>query len=172
MHDLYLDILIKRPEIIHDLHARLLHAVHQIQTDTHDLAVAFPDWSNTPGEFGLLFRLFGTNEQILDAFRNYVSSLVEHNLIRLFPVLPVPHSEKKVCFARDQSGNKFGLSAAKRRVRRGTTQETTLATPMRPTHWLNALSSSGQSFRIVIKKMSSPQQGGHRYGLGLLVPEF
>lgn len=172
MRDLYMDILIKRPAIIHDLHSRLIHAVHQVQTTEHDLAVSFPDWRNELGEFGMIFRLFGSNQQILETYRSYVAALVDHDLIRLFPILPVPQTDRKVCFARDQHGKKAGPAALRRRIRRGATTDMTLSAPRPNTHWLQALSSGGHQFQLVIRKTTSERQGGHGYGLGLLVPEF
>lgn len=171
MRELYMDVLIKRPEIARDLHARLLHAAHQVQTDSWDLAVSFPDWRKNPGEFGLLFRLFGANQQILDAYRGYVAVLVENELIRLFPVLPVPQTQRATCFARDQHINKSGPAAARRRVRRGGAEEVP-AMPRRCTHWLNLRSSSGHTFALAVRKCNSAQQGGHQYGLGFLLPDF
>lgn len=173
MHTLYMDIMIKRPEIIHDLHARLLYGVHQMQTDDAALAISFPDWKGTPGEFGLLFRVFATTQQLLESYRSHVGKLAERDLIRFFPILPVPATDKMVCFGRDQSHEKFGKAAARRRERRGGTKEPfTAITPKQITHWLHIQSSSGHEFRLVIRKFSDSRLGGHQYGLGLLVPDF
>ena len=55
----YLDILLREPTIGHQLHARLLLAAHARIANGDDIAVSWPDWRATPGEFGLMFRVFG-----------------------------------------------------------------------------------------------------------------
>ena len=55
----YLDILLREPTIGHQLHARLLSAAHARIANGDDIAVSWPDWRQTPGEFGLMFRVFG-----------------------------------------------------------------------------------------------------------------
>jgi uncharacterized protein YfaA (DUF2138 family) len=174
MRDIYMDILIREAKIFHNLHARLLHAVHQVQTDDAALAVAFPDWKASPGEFGLLFRVLSPEHRLLEAYRNHIDKLVKYELVRLFPILPAPVTNKTVCFARDQALGKFSQAAARRRERRGNgggipMQRAQTATA---THWLRMQSSRGNEFRMVIRKTSTERQGGRQYGLGLLVPDF
>ncbi len=175
----YLDILLREPTIGHQLHARLLSAAHARIANGDDIAVSWPDWRTTPGEFGLMFRVFG----LPSALTNYttaVGALVERGLIRLFPVATVPETSASVCFARDRGVDKASPSRLTRLRARAAARGETVPPEMlevkaaRPRHFLWMQSTTtGQNFSLsIVRQPSSKADGGRNYGLGLQVPEF
>lgn len=175
----YLDMMIREATISHDLHARLLTAVHYQIKAGHSLGVTWPDWKGTPGEFGLLFRVFG-DPSGLQAFLGLIEPLLKANLIRAFPVSAVPETDSRVLFARDRKLDKFSPSSETRRNNRAGDQRAVSPEqkPVRPSkkpHFLPMLShTTSRSFLIYITKHSTTidRQGGREYGLGQSLPDF
>lgn len=175
----YLDMMIREATISHDLHSRLLTAVHFQIKAGHTLGVTWPDWKGTPGEFGLLFRAFG-EPPALQAFHEMIQPLLKANLIRAFPMSSVPDTDARVLFARDRKLDKFSPSSEARRISRAGDRQTlsTEQKPVRPSkrpHFLPMLShTTSRSFLIYITKHSSTSDrpGGREYGLGKSLPDF
>lgn len=175
----YLDILLREPTIGHDLHARLLAAAHFRIANGDTLAVSWPDWRNTPGEFGLLFRVFGT-EKALDSYKEAIGQLISAQLVRLFGISPVPDATGKVCFERERNTEKkFSPSRALRRQTRALArgEEVPLqkqTNAPRPNHYLWMQSKTTQkNFALsIVRKPSGSAEGGRNYGLGFELPDF
>lgn len=173
----YLDVMLRSSEIAHDIYARLLVAVHYRIKAGDVLAVAWPDWSNDHGEFGFLFRIFGSEIALAEYSRGIVV-LQNHDLIRLFPILSTPQVAKRVVFCRDRSMDHFSPSVAKRLERRAKLRSeiySPKAVPQRKCHYLPVQSSSTQEkFNLFIRReiVDADQSGGHQYGLGYAVPDF
>lgn len=171
----HLDILLREPTIGHQLHARLLAAAHVCIARGAGLAVSWPDWRGTPGEFGLLFRVFGT-EADLAAYSAAITPLVEANLIRLFPIGTPPATDRQVMFFRDRKLDKFTASRTARRLRRGHDCEPqrTTAPSVRPHFLIMQSQSTQQAFSLYVRRAEakSASDGGRQYGLGQLVPDF
>lgn len=175
----YLDILLREPTIGHELHARLLVAAHFRIANGDELAVSWPDFRNTPGEFGLLFRVFGS-AQALGSYIEAIAPLTAGQLVRLFPVSPVPDVTGKVCFERERTLEKqFSPSRAARRQRRALARgeaapPVTQTSAARPKHFLWMQSkTTEQTFALsIVRKPSGSADGGRNYGLGFELPDF
>lgn len=176
----YVDLMIREGSVAHDLHARLLLAVHQKVAAGETLAAAWPDWRDLPGEFGLVFRVFGSNAA-LASYLGTVTPLATAGLLRLYPVQPVPETATSVRYLRDRSHDKLSPAAARRLARRATArgetwQSTHDGNPRDAgNHYLVIPSVSQQQlFRFYIRRdraRGSDTSGAH-YGLGHALPEF
>ena len=175
----YLDILLREPTIGHQLHARLLLAAHARIANGDAFAVSWPDWRQTPGEFGLMFRVFGEPSSLAN-YAQAVAVLVERGLIRLFPVAVVPETSASVCFVRDRGVDKTAPSRlARLRARAAARGEPGPEIPVdskarRPRHFLWMQSTTtGQNFALsIVRQQTSKADGARSYGLGVQVPDF
>ncbi len=175
----YLDILLREPTIGHQLHARLLSAAHARIANGDDLAVSWPDWRQTPGEFGLMFRVFG-QPSALTNYTQAVDVLVERGLIRLFPVAAVPETRASVCFARDRGVDKSAPSRLARLRARAAARGESIpefqqeGKARRPRHFLWMQSTTtGQNFALsIVRQPTGKTDDASSYGLGVLVPDF
>lgn len=179
-HTHYVDLMIREGEIAHDLFSRLLLALHHRNVAGGGLAIAWPDWRSRPGEFGLLCRVFGDEVQ-LAAYLDYVEPLVAANLVRAYPVTPVPETERKVRFVRDRSHDKLSPSAARRLAARASARGEVWVSAQdgKPRkagdHYLAIQSASkAQAFRLYIRRdeASKSDPTGANYGLGYVLPNF
>jgi CRISPR-associated protein (Cas_Csy4) len=177
-HSHYLDIMIRTPAIAHDLFARLVMVTHRHIKRGDALAIAWPDWSDTRGEFGFLFRVFGA-AQALDRYRQAIQPLQDAALVRVFPSAAVPMVTKQVVFFRDRSLDRFSPSAARRLARRASQRGEVYSpkpAPIQQNHYLLLQSASGDNthFNLFVhkKKNGIGFAGGHQYGLGYAVPDF
>lgn len=172
-----MDVMLRSLEIAHDLHARLLIAIHYRIQAGDELAVSWPDWKNNGGQFGFVFRVFG-NEDALGEYAKVIDTLKKHELIRMFPCLPVPAHTSKVVFARDRERDKFSPSATRRMEKRAQQRGEIFvpnAPPTKVCHFLTVLSaSSSQKFCMYVRRdvEGREQESGNQYGLGHLVPNF
>lgn len=176
----YFDVVIRMPEITHELHGRLLHLVHStIRRDHVQLAASWPDMKHK--DFGFVFRVFGTPDA-LDSFIPACAPLVERKMVRLYPPAPIPgHAIIDHYFARDRRNEKntegFHKRVIARCSRRGVEQYKP-RTPIAghyPLYLTIQSGSTGQAFTIYIKRIdgSAPEgAGGNNYGLGLNLPSF
>jgi CRISPR-associated endoribonuclease Cas6/Csy4 subtype I-F len=176
----YVDLMIREGTVAHELHARLLLAVHQKVAAGETLAVTWPDWRSRPGEFGLIFRVFGSEEH-LASYLKTVGPLSVAELMRFYPVLPVPETSSVVRFVRDRSHDKLSPTAARRLARRAAErgeiwQSTHNGKPREAgDHYLTIPSSSQQQvFRFYILRDggTGTDPAGASYGLGHALPEF
>lgn len=177
----YVDIMIREGVLAHELHARLLLAVHyRVAAAGGKLAVAWPDWRDRPGEFGLLFRVFGA-EDALSGYLETIAPLAVAALVRPYPVLPVPGSAATVRYLRDRSYDKLSPSAARRLAERaaarGETWKSTHADNVRSggDHYLTIPSASrNQMFRCYVRRDRGAVDAtsGSSYGLGYALPDF
>lgn len=176
----YVDLMIREGSVAHELHARMFLAVHQRVAAGDALAAAWPDWRGQPGEFGLVFRVFG-NEVQLASYLGVVAPLVAAGLVRAYPVLPVPDRPATVRFLRDRSHDKLSPAAARRLTRRAAArgeawQSTQQGKPRDAgDHYLDIPSTSQQQmFRFYIRRdrASDGDRGGASYGLGHALPDF
>lgn len=173
----YLDISIRAGNIAYELFARLLTAVHHHITAGNNVAVSFPDWKGTPGDFGLVFRVFGSESE-LKTYLLRIAILNREELLTIGHCLPVPETDRYVVFARDRSVDKFSDANVRRLKRRAeargelfSLKEQTYSVP----HYLPMLSTtSGKPFHLFVKKYPGGKAciGGKQYGLGYVVPEF
>lgn len=179
----YVDIMIREGAICHQLHARLLMGVHYgINNSGLALAASWPDWKAQPGEFGLLFRVFG-DESGVKSYLDLVDPLLAAGLVRAFPIAPVPDTKGRVVFVRERQMDKLSPSRTARRVRRAAARgESTDAAsnveasrPQKSPHFLRLNSTStGHEFCLFVSRRSSATEsaGGQSYGLGLALPDF
>lgn len=175
----YLDIMIREAAVSHDLHARLLTAVHYKIKEGCRLGVTWPDWRGEPGEFGLLFRVFG-DQGGLAGVQTMIDPLVKAGLVRPFPVMAVPETTARVAFIRDRKLDKFSPSRAVRRKRRAAGRgeaivETQDSRPEKRPHFLKMLShTTSLSFLLYVTRRpgAADRQGGNEYGLGRSLPDF
>ena len=177
----YVDIMIREGGLAHELHARLLLAIHYRSAASGvKLAAAWPDWRDRPGEFGLLFRVFGT-EETLSGYLETIAPLAAAALVRPYPVMPVPESATTVRYLRDRSHDKLSPSAARRLAKRssgrGETWQSTHADKPRSgsDHYLIIPSASrNQMFRCYVQRDRGPidNTSGANYGLGYALPDF
>ena len=175
----YLDIMTREATISRELHARLLTAMHYQIKAGHTMAAAWPDWKNTLGEFGLVFRAFG-NEVSLQGLTASIEPLLKANLVRLFPVALVPETSKTMLFVRDRKNDKHSPSNIARRLRRAAQRgeaipEQTTSRPARMPHFLKMLSlTTSETFPLFVTRTSVAvdRLGGHEYGLGYALPDF
>ena len=174
----HLDILIRSAHIDRELHARLLLLTHRMLAHgEHTLAVAWPDWGDAPGEFGLLFRLFG-EEAGLALFDGQLDGLRERKLIRSYPVAAVPASASTVAYLRHRTIEKHTPGFAARQARRN--ERLGAPKPSRQPQAINCHSlemqsvSTGRSYALFLKRdVAAPEgAGGRQYGLGLTLPDF
>lgn len=175
----YLDVMLKLPEAAHGIHARLMTAAHLCcGIEKRTMAVAWPDWQGTPGEFGFLFRIFGSEADI-SAFQEKIALMVEKNLIRCFPVQPVPETSETVYFVRDRRIDARAPSRLARLIKRAQARGEEF-TPKGPAayipapHFLHLNSVSGKrAFKMYIRrKKEGASDKGRAYGLGYPVPHF
>ena len=176
----YVDLMIREGGVAHELHARLLLALHYKVAGGAALAASWPDWRDQPGEFGLLFRVFG-NEAHLKEYLEVVAPLVTAGLIRVFAVTPVPDTSAKVCFSRDRSHDAVSPSAARRLARRASDrgevwQSTRDGQPREAgDHYLIIPSASqNRIFRMYVQRgrKAAASSTSASYGLGHLLPDF
>lgn len=173
----YVDVMLRTPEIEHDLYARLLTTAHFRIKAGDALAIAWPDWKNNHGDFGFLFRIFGLNQE-LDEYVKEIRPLQDAELIRVFPILAVPDVKKRVAFCRDRSFDRFSPTSARRLTRRAEERGavfTPKPVPQKKSHFLSMHSYSGNTqFNMFIRRevCDVDLSGGHQYGLGYAVPDF
>lgn len=177
----YVDIMIREGGLAHELHARLLLAVHYRSAASGiKLAAAWPDWRERPGEFGLLFRVFGTDET-LSGYLETIAPLAVAALVRPYLMMPVPESAATVRYLRDRSLDKLSPSAARRLAERaatrGETWQSTHAEKPRSEsdHYLTIPSASrNQMFRCYVRRDHGAidTTSGSSYGLGYALPDF
>ncbi|MDK2126246.1 type I-F CRISPR-associated endoribonuclease Cas6/Csy4 [Parachitinimonas caeni] len=174
MRNQYVDIFVREPTLLYELHGRLLAAVHGLQTEDAALAVAFPGWKDAPGEFGPLFRVFSAQASLLQDLIGRIRPLTEQNWLYVLPIQTVPDHARTICFARDRANDCYTSSKARRLQRRNPDWVPTQhPRELSVTHVLPMQSASNQqSFQMRIKRKRTAQLGGHQYGLGLLVPDF
>lgn len=176
----HVDVMLRRPEIGREIHARLATAAHRVITGAGaELAVAWPDWRGHSGEFGYLFRVFGTPTD-LAAFTVAVAGMVNRNLIRASPPQPVPETVETVAYLRDRSVERNTPGFAARQQRRDQRAGRTLSRPPRQQradsrgHSLSLQSAStGQNFALFIRHARrADREAGRCYGLGYTLPRF
>ena len=178
--DQYLDIMIREATVARDLHARMLLAVHYRIRAGDDLSVSWPDWKDLQGEFGYLFRVFGS-EAALFNFIQVINPLGTAGLVRIFRPLPIPGEIRQwAAFLRDRSLDKYSPSTAERLKRRaavrGRTWTPSEERPTQSKHYLVVPSTSGQrNFSLYISRTTQivgDSVGGGNYGLGRWLPVF
>lgn len=175
----YLDVLLRQGEVAHEIHARLLLRVHQGNAHGLKLSCAWPDWHERPGEFGMLFRVFGSTPH-LDQYVRTIAPLVRAGFVQDSVVRPVPEEVSQILFVRDRRPDKKSPSAAVRLARRAAARGEaahgqSASGPVTPPHFLILPSQSGSRlFRMNIRRLSHghPARGGDGYGLGSPVPNF
>lgn len=174
----YLDIVIKRPEVGRQLHARLLMAVHLCNPQARNLAVSWPDWGHFGGDFGLVLRVMGPS-QSLELVKAKIAPLVDAKLVFALAINSVPLTDETVCFVRDRSHESLKTSRVRRhKLRAEARGETLELEPAYGTveHWLPMQSlSSKNGFSLGIKKISvrsASENSPNSYGLGMRVPAF
>ena len=171
----YLDLMLREPEVSHQIHARLLTAVHHRIRAGDTLCVSWPDFKGTPGEFGLLFRVFG-DQTALQSYSEAVSPLVKGTLVRAYPIALVPEHTERVSFIRDRSLDKHSPSTISRQRQFVESQGNTwtpAAPPTRRPHFLVMQSiTTGETFSLYVRLSKTSGGGGASYGLGQLVPHF
>lgn len=177
----YADLMIREGGVAAELHARMLLVVHQQASAGKALAAAWPDWREQPGEFGLVFRVFG-DAPALASYLDAVAPLATAELVRAYPALPVPETAKAVRFLRDRSHDKLSPAAARRLAKRAAARGETWASTHdgksrdAGDHYLVLPSiSQQQMFRLYIRRSRKSREdagSGRQYGLGHVLPDF
>lgn len=175
----YLDIVIKRADVGRELHARLLMALHLQSPQQSNLAVTWPDWGTWGGEFGLIFRVFGEPQALLD-FKARIEPLIQHQLVLALAINPVPAFEHLVMFKRDRRFENTSPCHVRRLKRRAEQRGETLELEPKTQkceHWIEMQSLSTRSaFRFGIKRTAADsaqaQDTVDSYGLGAALPAF
>ena len=174
----YLDIVIKRPEVGRQLHARLLMAVHLCNPQASGLAVTWPDWGHFGGDFGLVLRVLGS-EDALSLIKTKVAGLVDAKLVFCLAINSIPATSETVCYKRDRSFESLSACRVRRLKKRaeGRGEDFSLEPSLGEVdHWLPMQSLSTQNnFTLGIKKVcvrSAAAETVDSYGLGLRVPAF
>lgn len=180
----HVDVMLRTPEIGREIHTRLVTAVHRIITNEKtELAVAWPDWKYQFGEFGFLFRVFGT-PKALETFSAMVQPMADRRLIRVYPAQEVPPTVDTVAYVRDRLIEKrtdaFVARQRRRDERQGRARPDWNGKPATPSqqrhsHALTLQSAStGQQFSLFVR--AAPRAGdgeaGRNYGLGYTLPSF
>lgn len=175
----YVDIAIREATVSRELHARLLTAVHYQIKAENVLGVTWPDWKPALGEFGLLFRAFGSEEGLADLSRA-ILPLGNAGLVRIYPVTSTPNTPSRVRFARNRQQDKHSPSRAARRERRALARGEVCAPPTttrssQSPHFLRMQSASTNAeFSLYVTRHSASMgmAGGSQYGLGYALPDF
>jgi CRISPR-associated endoribonuclease Cas6/Csy4 subtype I-F len=173
----YVDIRIHAGNIVHELLGRLVTAAHYDINAGNQLAISFPDWKGTPGDFGFVFRVFGS-ETAIQTYLKRVSILDREELLSISNCTAVPEVDQFIVFARDRSVDKFSDSYVRRLKRRAEKRGESFQLETKDCsipHYLPMYShTSGKPFHLFVKKLIGRKEysGGNNYGLGFAVPEF
>ena len=172
----YRDIRIKEASIAHELHERVVHAVHRCHGAGHPVGLAWPDYRLEPATLGLTLRAFGSADA-LNMLADHLAPLVNAGLIDVGDTADTPETEARVTFYRDRAAEKGeGYLARQNRheAKKGRPQRKRVTRRKAPFYVRMRSQTTAQGYSLFINVVTGENapRGGASYGLGYPVPQF
>jgi CRISPR-associated endoribonuclease Cas6/Csy4 subtype I-F len=177
----YLDFTPKGAGVVYELYGRIVSCVHLNNSKDCNLAVNWPHWSSSTGQFGSILRVFGKPEELLRLVKQ-LAGLIDSKLIDCGELASVPADApvSDWMFVRDRQASHSSPSYARRIARRAAAREEAIPTcslgakALTVTHWLPMQSvSTQQSYRMDIMRVPAVSDSKPSvFGLSVALPRF